>query len=148
MTGQLGFGIQIRVGATAAAATATVLLGNCTEIPFPPVTRESIDVTSHDSPGGVREYIPGLKDTGELSITMQFIPGDATHDHIRLMQDVAMNVQADFLFEITYAQMSGTPPRCSFRAFVTGFEGDGPFDAPLTGTLMLRPTTAPIWANV
>ena len=147
MPAQLGYGIQIRAGATAVATTATVLLGNCTEIPFPPVTREAVDVTAHDSPNGFREYIPGLKDTGELSIAMNLVPGDGTHDHIRLMQDVAMNAQADFLFEITYAQMTGTP-RCSFRAFVIGFEGDGPVESQLTGTLTLRPITPLTWTGV
>lgn len=147
MAGQLGYGITLAAGANAAAATATVTLGSCTDIPFPAISRDAVEVTAHDSPGGFREFIPGLKQVGEIQISLNLIPGNATHDHIRLMQDVAMNVQADFLFEATYAQMAGTP-KVAFRAFVIGFEGDGPVDAPLTGTLTLRPVNVPAWTGV
>lgn len=147
MAGQLGYGIEIRAGATAAATTATVLLGACTDIPVPPLTRAEVEVTAHDSPGGVREFIPGLKEVGAIDIALNWIPGNATHDHVRLMQDVAMGVQADFLFEVRYAQMSGTPT-CTFRAFVTNFVPTGQVDGALTGTLSLRPVSVPVWAGV
>lgn len=147
MAGQLGYGITLSAGATAAAGTATIPMGGLTEIPFPAISRDAVEVTAHDSPSGFREYIAGLKQIGELQLSLNLIPGNATHDHIRLMQDVAMNVQADFFFELTYAQMAGTP-KVTFRAFVLGFEGDGPVDAPLTGTLTLRPVSVPAWTGV
>lgn len=143
----LGYGIEIRAGANAAAATATVLLGECTEIPAPSFERDAVEVTAHDSANGYRRYIPGLRNTGELSIALNVNPGDATHDLLLTMQGVAMNAQADWFFEITYAQMAGTP-RCSFRAFVIGFEADGPVESQVTGTLTLRPINVPAWTGV
>jgi Lambda phage tail tube protein, TTP len=147
MPAQLGYGIEVRFGATAAAATASILLGGCTNAPFPPVTRAKIDVTAHDSPNGLIEYMPGMKEVGEIALEINLVPGNATHDHIRLMQDVAMNAQADFLVELTYATAPGTP-KCTFRAFVLGFEGPGPVTEQLTGTLTLQPITIPAWTGV
>ena len=147
MAGQLGYGITLSAGATAAANAATIPLGGLTEITFPAISRDAVEVTAHDSPNGFREYIAGMKKVGELQLSLNVIPGNATHDHIVLMQAVAMNQQADFFFELTYAQMAGTP-KVSFRAFVLDFEGDGPVDAPLTGTLTLRPVSVPAWTGV
>lgn len=41
---------------------------------------ELVEVTNHQSPGGRREYIAGLKDGAEFSITVNYIPTDPTHD--------------------------------------------------------------------
>lgn len=38
----------------------------------PGMTRETIEVTSYDSPDGYREKIPGLRDAGQLTFTMNF----------------------------------------------------------------------------
>jgi predicted secreted protein len=38
----------------------------------PSMSRDTIDVTSLDSTGGYREYIPGFRDGGTISLTMNF----------------------------------------------------------------------------
>ena len=38
----------------------------------PGMTRETVEVTTYDSPDGYREKIPGLKDAGQLTFTMNF----------------------------------------------------------------------------
>ena len=45
----------------------------------PDMSAEQIDVTSHDTPGGFRTKIQGLKDWGVLSFEMLWDPNDAKH---------------------------------------------------------------------
>jgi hypothetical protein len=37
------------------------------------------DATSHDSPGGYEEVVPGVKRRGEITIPIQFDPANAVH---------------------------------------------------------------------
>ena len=40
-------------------------------------TRETQDATAHDSPGEYREFIPGLRDVGEITVRGQMKKADA-----------------------------------------------------------------------
>ncbi len=42
------------------------------------VTRDDVDVTSHDSSNNAYEYLPGMKNGGELSIAGNLISSDAS----------------------------------------------------------------------
>lgn len=53
------------------------------------IQREAIDVTSHDSVAPAREFIAGLMDGSSISITLNFLPADATQS------DVVDNLQDD-----------------------------------------------------
>lgn len=46
----------------------------------PTLQADLIDVTNHSSPSRYREYIQGLKDGGELTFTLNFIPTEATQN--------------------------------------------------------------------
>src|SRR5687767_14592043 len=41
----------------------------------PSLSRDAIDATHSESPEKWREYIPGLRDGGEVTLEMNFIPG-------------------------------------------------------------------------
>lgn len=43
-----------------------------TGLAVPVVSKDFIDVTNSDSPGGFREFIPGLKDPGEVSMPANY----------------------------------------------------------------------------
>jgi len=57
-----------------------VTIANVTSISGPTRTRETLDVTAHNSPDGWREFIGGLKDGGEVSLEINYDPGETTHD--------------------------------------------------------------------
>lgn len=57
-----------------------VTIANVTSISGPTRTRETLDVTAHNSPDGWREFIGGLKDGGEVSLEINYDPGEASHD--------------------------------------------------------------------
>lgn len=43
-------------------------------VAVPEISQDYIDVTNLDSTGGFREYIPGLKDAGELTFEFNYTP--------------------------------------------------------------------------
>lgn len=49
-------------------------VANCTAITPPGMTRDSVETTHLESPNAYREYIAGLKDGGEATITLNFTP--------------------------------------------------------------------------
>ena len=63
---------------TAVADTFEVI-ANVTDISGPSRSREAIDVTAHDSPDKYREFIKGLKDGGEVELTLNYDPSATTH---------------------------------------------------------------------
>jgi len=138
-----GYGIELRVGPTTVATTATVLLGGLTDIPAPSFTRESIDVTAHDSPDCWREFIGGVEDPGELSIALNWTPGNATDDVLIAMMDE----DDPRLFEVRFPQV--TPVRiCTYSAVLTSFEPTGAVEGQLTASLTLRVSGKPEWDDL
>ena len=139
-TGALGYGASISVGATTAAVTATVLLGGITALPPPPFSRDAVDVTSLSSPNATREYIPALREPGEVSLDLNWVPGNATD----LVLIEILDETDSRLFQITYAQV--TPARvCSFHAYVSAFEPGVPYDDKMTATVTLKVSGKPVW---
>ncbi|MFB7354858.1 phage tail tube protein [Streptomyces gardneri] len=102
MAGKDAFGSQFLRDSTGSGSF--VLVANVTDISGPSRSREAIEVTAHDSPNGYREFIKGLKDGGEVEITLNYDPGHATHtaldadfeeDDLRDYQVVILPGEAD-----------------------------------------------------
>ena len=51
-----------------------IAISEIQDVSGPNTSRETIEVTSHGSPDGWKEFIGGLKDAGELMFTMLFDP--------------------------------------------------------------------------
>jgi len=56
---------------------AGTVVGKLTNIAGIEMKADTIDVTSHASPGGFKEFIAGLKDAGEVPIEGNFSRGDS-----------------------------------------------------------------------
>ena len=52
-------------------------IAEISNITAPVPTADTMDVTTHDSVGGYKEFLVGLKDGGELTLEGNFYPGDA-----------------------------------------------------------------------
>lgn len=72
-----GSSLQIGDGATIEVFTS---VAEITELEILNLSRDAIDVTSHASPDGYREKIPGMRDAGSLSIKANWLPTNATQD--------------------------------------------------------------------
>jgi len=55
------------------SGTAWVNIAEINSISGPNMSRDTIDVTSLDSTGGYREFIPGFRDGGTVQLAMNFI---------------------------------------------------------------------------
>jgi predicted secreted protein len=80
MAGQDAWGTAFRRDTTGLGVFETV--ANCTDISGPSREREAIEVTAHDSPDQYREFVKGLKDGGEVELTLNYDPNVLTHQHL------------------------------------------------------------------
>jgi predicted secreted protein len=78
MAGQDAFGTQFLRDTTGAGSFGVI--ANVSDISGPSRSREAIEVTAHDSPDQYREFVKGLKDGGEVTITLNYDPGATTHE--------------------------------------------------------------------
>lgn len=79
-------------------------------IAVPQIKQDYVDVTSLDSPNGFREYIKGLKDAGEITLSCGYttagfdmllqdqVANQAIHYRIKMALAPGQTVQDQFLF--------------------------------------------------
>lgn len=75
--GEVAIGDIIEVE-TAAGSGVFFKLGEVTNVPPPSPSVDSQDFTHQESPGGFREFVPGLIDPGEQTISLNYINGNPT----------------------------------------------------------------------
>lgn len=76
-TGRVGLGTVFKVGDGESPETFTAV-SNVVNITMSGRSVEEVDFTHLASDGGFREFRPGFKDPGELSLTCHYNPSDAT----------------------------------------------------------------------
>ena len=95
MAGKHGFGARFFLG------NPETEVADLMSVTPPSSTVETIDTTTHGSPGGVREFIAGLIDAGEGSVRVNWIPGSASDVALaaalasRAVQEFRINVPAE-----------------------------------------------------
>ncbi|MDQ0829542.1 putative secreted protein [Streptomyces achromogenes] len=77
MAGLDAFGTQLKRDTTGSGSFTAV--ANVSDVSGPSRSREAIEVTAHDSPDQYREFVKGLKDGGEVEITINYDPAATTH---------------------------------------------------------------------
>lgn len=87
-----------------------------TEINGMSLTADTIDVTNLSSPGGFREFILGMKDSGEVSISGWFNPQD-TNGQIAIYNAYLTSVISSFSILFSSSIASWT-----FNGVITNFE--------------------------
>lgn len=133
------FGTTLKIGGT--AGTAVV---NIESIEGPEQSVEMLDMTAHDSGSSYREMRPSFIDAGEVSLTIQWDPNDATHKNAASGLRALLAGRTLTTFGITYPT---TPASADvFTGYVTAFTVSAPFDdklmADVTITLSGAPTLA------
>lgn len=102
MAGIDAFGTQFKRDSDGAGTYVTI--ANVSDLSGPSRSREAIEVTAHDSPDQYREFVKGLKDGGEVTITINYDPANNTHsaldadfeeDDLRDYQVVVLPGEAD-----------------------------------------------------
>lgn len=132
---------KIGHGTTFAIQTGSPLdyetIAEVTNITPPNLARDAVDATHTASEEGWREFIPGLKDAGEVSIELNFVPGSDSTD--LLME--AFNAAEPVTCKITFPDSPAT--EWTFAAIMTGFETEAPVDDKMTATATFKLTGKP-----
>ena len=68
----IGFGTQLQAESSA-GSTNFVAIGNVFDFTGPSLTRDDVETTVYDSTDRYREYIPGLKEAGEITAMLNFV---------------------------------------------------------------------------
>jgi predicted secreted protein len=103
----------------------------------PSLSSDDVEVTNHDSPGGSKEYIPALMDTGEVSFDGNFIPGDASQQ--RLLSDQRNRTVAQWRIVLPDATDIDNRSKWTFDGYIKSldFSYPTPDQMTISGTMKL-----------
>jgi predicted secreted protein len=134
------FGTLLKIGDGGSPETFTTI-AEVTTLSMPKLSHETIEVTNHSSTEGWREFIPGLKDGGEFTATINYLPTDNTHNNTSglLYHLSATNSRSNYQIVMANALASVW----AFAALVTAFEADPPLDAQMSATVTFKVTGKP-----
>jgi len=113
--------LQVGDGASPEVFTT---IGGLSSITGPNFTSNTIDVTSHDTTGGFREKITGLKDAGSISGTLFFDAALAQHQ--ALLDDYKANTKKNYRLVLAtfnptkFFSFSATPSEVNYTFGVDG----------------------------
>ncbi|NWN89183.1 MAG: outer capsid protein Hoc [Micrococcaceae bacterium] len=133
MSGLDAFGTTLSRGDGDPTTETFTPIANITSLTPPGISRETLDVTAHDSPNGYMEFLGGLKDPGEVSFDVNYDPSE--HDMLvgDFEEDLPINYEVAFPDGTVWA----------FGAILTAFEPDAPYDDKLTASMTLKVTSKP-----
>jgi predicted secreted protein len=105
----------------------------------PEMSRDDMDVTDHDSPDGFREFIPGLKQAGEVPVEGHLIPTDSTQTGLLAAVDIDVPEEWTIKFP-TVPEL-----RIRFDGYVKSFKvGAAPVDGKMTFNAVIKVTGKPV----
>lgn len=146
---RIGFGIHFAIGNGASPEVFTNI-AEVTDVTPPSMTKDQIEATHTDSPDGFREFIPGLKDGGECSITMNFLADNVTQNEDPGAGATPPGLLYNFInetetrnYKITFP---GTGKTWTFRASVIGYQPAAPIDNRMTAVVKFKVAGAPMIA--
>jgi len=133
---------------TSVSPAAWTTVAEVRNITPPQYARDAQDATHTESPEGWREFIPSLKDAGEMSCELNLVPDSNTMDLIHAQFDSDEPTQVRILFKD--GVQTGPTPTCSrFTAnvIVTGFPLEAPMDDKMSATLTCKISGKPIFVR-
>lgn len=125
----LGYDSEFATGSAASPPVYTDFL-EVTEISFPNIQADDVEVTHMKSPGKFREYIAGFKEGGECAVTCNWIDDNATDITIRTLHASG-----------AMTPMRITTPRgvtYAFDGYIKGVERASPIDDRRTITATVK----------
>ena len=102
----------------------------------PGLSLDPVDVTNQDSTDSYREFIAGLRDSGELSFDINYQPSLALHEGLLTSFNAGTKVAWILLFP------GGGTEKFTSQGFISGFDVSAPIDAQLTASVTVKLTGA------
>lgn len=134
-----GLGTQLQAG-DGLVPQAFTTIAEVRSISGPSMATDIIDVTSHESQFGVREFKAGLIDPGELTFDLAFQPGEPTHGaRAGLQKDqVARTIRT---YHLVFPNTVGFT--WAFLGIVTGMPFTFPTDEVIASSVAIKVTGLP-----
>lgn len=125
------------------APSTYTTIAQVVKISGPKFALDTADTTCLDSPGGWEEVVGTVLRSGEITLDINYVPSDATHDATAGLLS-KMQSKAVVGFKL---QFPDTPPtEWTFQALVTGFQPEAAADGKLTASVTLKITGQPTLA--
>lgn len=137
MSGQDAWGTQFLRNTT---GSTYIVIASVTDISGPSREREAIEVTAHDSPNQYREFVKGLKDGGEVELTINYDPGSTT------INDLDDDFEEDDLRLYKIKIFPGTINEWTwtFSALITSLGDEFPHDDKMERTVTFKISGKPL----
>lgn len=138
MAEHLAFGTILAYGNGESPSEEFTIIGQVKDIEGPNMSRETVDVTHHQSTGGYRKFLASLRDAGEITFSVELDPSDPSHDQntglLALFEkDTATNFRLVFPVEGQVGYLG-----YAFAGFVTGYSPKAPVTGSLTADITIR----------
>lgn len=131
-------GVQLKRGDGATPTEAFTLVAEITQFTGPQQTAKAIPATSLDSTS--HEYIPGLRDGGQLAFDCNYVPGDAGQQGV--LADLAAGTKRNYQLLLTD---QATPTKITFATVVTSHVIKGQVDDKVMASMSLKISGVPVY---
>lgn len=130
-----GFGTLVKIGDGGGTEVFTTI-AELKNIKLPGVKNVVVDVTSHSSPGGIKEKLAVLGEITEMTFDVSFIPTGATHSYTSgLLKDALNRTKRNF--KVVLPDAGATTWQGA--AYVEEFTPEAPVDNVLKASIKLTP---------
>lgn len=137
----LGMGTRFFRGVLEGEAYVYTKISNITEFGELSLTRGTVDDTDYDTEGGFNTFIGGMRDAGELPLTMKFRDGDSGQE--ALLQDYQQDLPVRY--KIVWLNVAKT--NCIFMGLVTSIGTAQPKDNFVTRSVSIKISGQPVFGN-
>lgn len=129
----IGYGSKVSIGRTTddGDTWTFVELDEVKDLTLPESTADEIEVTSMQSPNRQKEYISGLSDNGDVSFTLNWVPGSATDTLLKEIKASGETVH------IRFDVVGFTTPE-TFAGFLKTLSRTAPVSGALEATATFR----------
>lgn len=136
-----GVGAEFQLG-NAASPEVFSKVAEVLSISGPELSAEQIEVTSLDSTGGYKEFIPGLLDGGTVSIEFNYIDGNTNQETLRTRVSTVNQTASNYRVALPDSPISYV----TFAAIVESYSMNVETGSAVTVSCSLKISGAPVWS--
>src|SRR5579863_448084 len=127
----IGYGLKFQWQDNTQSPPVYTTINGVQSVTFGSNKVDHIDVTDVASASGDRVFIGGLQDCGDITVTMNFLPGDATQDALVVLRDTrSLNN-----FKLLYPNTEGS---VTLNGLIIGLDTTFPLDKEAKTTMKIK----------
>lgn len=132
----IGIGTELKRGDGGGPETFTTI-ANVGDIDGPNESVDTVEVTSNSSPNQTRQYIAGLRNSGQVTFPVNWVPSNQTHQNLKADFDARVVRN----FQLVWPDSGNAT--LDFAGIITNFGWSSPLGDKVTGSITIQVTGAP-----